>query len=93
MPAVMEKTVSVDRALAQRAEVKLHQYGWSFDDVVNRALVSVILVEGDPNAAFVAQTPRKGRRVPGGLKGTLRISPDFDATSDEVVGLFEHSSL
>jgi len=29
MPAVMERTVSVDRALAQRAERKLRRYGWS----------------------------------------------------------------
>ena len=33
------------------------------------------------------------KRQPGGLRGEFRMSPDFDAESDEVTAMFENSSL
>jgi len=52
MPAVMERTVSVDRALAQRAERKLRRYGWSVDDAFTRALTAILVTKGRPDEAF-----------------------------------------
>ena len=39
------------------------------------------------------RTAASSKRQPGGLRGELRMSPDFDAESDEVTALFENSSL
>ena len=33
------------------------------------------------------------KRQPGGLRGDFRMTPDFDAESDEVTAMFENSSL
>lgn len=35
----------------------------------------------------------RAKRQPGGLRGEFRMSPDFDAESDEVTAMFENSSL
>lgn len=48
MPATLERTVTVDRSLARRAERKLHRYGTSFDDVVSAALMLVVSTRGMP---------------------------------------------
>jgi len=93
MPATMERTISVDRLLAQRADAKLNQYGWSFENAVARMLVAIVTVQGEPEKAFSAPTPVPARRRPGGLRGCVRIASDFDDASDEMADLFEHSSV
>jgi len=93
MPATMERTISVDRLLAQRADAKLNQYGWSFENAAARMLVAIVTVQGEPEKAFTALTTVPARRVPGGLRGRVRIASDFDDASDEMADLFEHSSV
>ena len=48
MPATLERTVTVDRSLARRADRKLRRYGHSFDDVVNIVLNIIVAKRGDP---------------------------------------------
>lgn len=93
MPATMERTISVDRLLAQRADAKLSQYGWSFENAVARMLVAIVTVQGEPEKAFISPSPGPAQRHPGGLRGRVRISPDFDVASDEMADLFEKSSV
>jgi len=93
MSATMERTISVDRLLAQRADAKLNQYGWSFENAVARMLVAIVTVQGEPEKAFSAPTPAQTRRRPGGLRGRVQIASDFDDVSDEMADLFEHSSV
>ena len=40
-----------------------------------------------------SRTAALSKRQPGGLRGEFRMSPDFDAESDEVTAMFENSSL
>jgi len=93
MPATMERTISVDRLLAQRADAKLSQYGWSFENAVARMLVAIVTVQGEPERAFSGMSSGSARRHPGGLRGRVRIAPDFDAESDAMADLFEKSSV
>jgi len=93
MPATMERTISVDRLLAQRADAKLSQYGWSFENAVARMLVAIVTVQGEPEKAFSAPTPVPARRCPGGLRGRVQVASDFDDASDEMADLFEKSSV
>jgi len=79
MPAVMERTVSVDRALAQRAERKLHRYGWSVDDALTRALTAILVVKGRPDEAF---------RFPADPEGDADLS--FDDVEDAISYLHAH---
>ncbi|MBQ3098568.1 MAG: hypothetical protein IJC66_10475 [Kiritimatiellae bacterium] len=48
MPATLERTVTVDRSLARRADRKLRRYGHSFNDVVNVVLNLIVSKRGDP---------------------------------------------
>ena len=41
MPATLERTVTIDRSLARRADRKLRRYGHSFDEAVNVVLTSL----------------------------------------------------
>jgi len=93
MPATMERTISVDRLLAQRADAKLSQYGWSFENAVDRMLVAIVTVQGEPEKAFSAPTPVTARRRPGGLRGRVQVASDFDDASDEMAELIEKSSV
>ena len=96
MPATLERTVTIDRSLARRAERKLHRYGTSFDDVVSAALTLVVSTRGMPDVfsavpsmiTFAAQerhtqprhAPVKRMRSPGGLTGEFWMADDFDDT-------------
>ena len=40
-----------------------------------------------------SRTAALSKRQPGGLRGEFRMSPDFEAESDEVTAIFENSSL
>ena len=48
MPATLERTVTVDRSLARRADRKLRRYGHSFNDAVNIVLNIIVAKRGDP---------------------------------------------
>ena len=48
MPATLERTVTVDRGLARRADRKLRRYGHSFNDAVNIVLNIIVAKRGDP---------------------------------------------
>ena len=109
MPATLERTVTVDRSLARRAERKLHRYGTSFDDVVSAALTLVVSTRGMPDVfssahsmiTFAAQerhtlsrrTPVKRMRSPGGLTGEFWMADDFDDTPAEVIDDFENAMV
>lgn len=109
MPATLEKTVTVDRSLARRAERKLQRYGTSFDEVVSAALTLVVSTRGMPDVfssassmiTFTTQgrhtqprhTPVKRMRRPGGLTGEFWMSDDFDDTPAEVIDDFENAMV
>ena len=48
MPATLERTVTIDRSLARRADRKLRRYGHSFNDAVNIVLNIIVAKRGDP---------------------------------------------
>ena len=48
MSATLERTVTVDRSLARRADRKLRRYGHSFNDAVNVILNLIVSKRGDP---------------------------------------------
>ena len=48
MSATLERTVTIDRNLARRAERKLHRYGMSLDDAFAKTLVFVVSTHGNP---------------------------------------------
>ena len=48
MPATLERTVTIDRNLARRAERKLHRYGMSLDDAFAKTLAFVVSTHGNP---------------------------------------------
>ena len=48
MSATLERTVTVDRSLARRADRKLRRYGHSFNDAVNVVLNLIVSKRGDP---------------------------------------------
>ena len=48
MSATLERTVTVDRSLARRADRKLRCYGHSFNDAVNVVLNLIVSKRGDP---------------------------------------------
>ena len=49
MPATLEKTVTIDRALARRASRKLHRYGVNLDDAFAGALSMIVSMRGIPS--------------------------------------------
>ena len=105
MPATLERTVTIDRSLARRAERKLHRYGASFDDVVSAALTLVVSTRGMPDVfssvpsmitstsqgryALSRHTTIKRMRSPGGLTGEFWMADDFDDTPADVIDDFE----
>ena len=48
MPTTLERTVTIDRSLARRADRKLRRYGHSFNDAVNIVLNIIVAKRGDP---------------------------------------------
>ena len=48
MPATLERTVTIDRSLARRADRKLRRYGHSFDEAVNVVLNIIVSTRGNP---------------------------------------------
>ena len=57
MPATLERTVTVDRSLARRADRKLRRYGHSFDEAVNVVLGIIVAKRGDPLGDAESEIP------------------------------------
>lgn len=51
----------------------------------------IIAKAGKPYLDLLPHKEIRKRRVPGRLKGQIRIAPDFDTTSDELIADFEGS--
>lgn len=51
----------------------------------------VIARAGKPCMDLVPHRPRTAPRVPGRLKGRIQIAPDFDATPEDVISIFEQA--
>ena len=47
MPATLERTVTLDRNLAQRADRKLRRYGHSFDEAVTAMMNAIVSQRGE----------------------------------------------
>lgn len=109
MPAMLERTVTIDRNLVRRAERKLHRYGTSFDDMVSAALKLVVSTRGMPEVIVSVQpmgafathdrrmkpqySPAQKMRRPGGLTGEFWMADDFDDTPAEVIDDFENAMV
>ena len=57
MPATLERTVTIDRSLARRADRKLRRYGHSFDEAVNVVLNIIVSTRGDPLGGVESEIP------------------------------------
>jgi len=49
----------------------------------------VIAKAGKPYVELVPYQARKAKRKLGGLEGAIVMAPDFDETSEEIIGQFE----
>ena len=72
--------------------VNMHQAKTSLSRLVRRALDGeevIIARNGEPLVKLVPVPKPAKQRVPGRLKGTIWIGPDFEFTDDEITELFE----
>ena len=72
--------------------VNMHQAKSSLSRLVKRALAGeevVIARNGEPLVKLVPVSKPRKRRVPGRLKDTVWIGPDFEFTDEEITELFE----
>jgi prevent-host-death family protein len=72
--------------------VNMHQAKSSLSRLVERALAGedvIIARNGKPLVRLVPVPKTRKTRVPGRLKGTVRIGPDFEFTDEEITELFE----
>jgi prevent-host-death family protein len=72
--------------------VNMHQAKSSLSRLVERALAGedvVIARNGKPLVRLVPVPTTRKPRVPGRLKGTISIGPDFEFTDEEITELFE----
>lgn len=53
----LERTFTLDRDLVRRADRKLHRYGMSLDDALERTLVFVVSTRGNPWGETVRPVP------------------------------------
>ena len=53
----LERTFTLDRDLARRADRKLHRYGMSLDDALAKTLVFVVSTRGNPWGGTVSAMP------------------------------------
>jgi prevent-host-death family protein len=75
--------------------VNMHQAKTSLSRLVERALAGedvVIARNGKPLVRLVPVQKTRKPRVPGRLKGTVWIGPDFEFTDEEITELFEAPS-
>lgn len=73
--------------------VNIHEAKTHFSKLVDRAMHGeevIIARSGAPVVKLIAIQNKKPKRVPGALKGKIRISDDFDAPlSAEILEEFE----
>jgi prevent-host-death family protein len=72
--------------------VNMHQAKSSLSRLVKRALAGeevVIARNGEPLVKLVPVSKPRKQRVPGRLKDTVWIGPDFEFTDEEITELFE----
>jgi len=72
--------------------VNMHQAKSSLSRLVKRALAGEVVViarNGEPLVKLVPVSKPRKQRVPGRLKDTVWIGPDFEFTDDEITELFE----
>jgi len=72
--------------------VNMHQAKSTLSRLVERALAGedvVIARNGEPLVRLVPVPKERKPRVPGRLKGTVRIGPNFEFTDAEIAELFE----
>ena len=72
--------------------VNIHQAKTHLSRLLARAAAGeeiVIAKAGEPMAKLVAYEPSRAPRVPGRLKGQIRIADDFDVTPEWLVDEFE----
>jgi antitoxin (DNA-binding transcriptional repressor) of toxin-antitoxin stability system len=67
------------------AKTRLSQLG----ELVLKGERVVIAKAGKPYLDLVPHEESRGPRMPGRLKGHIRMAPDFDETPEEVVADFE----
>ena len=80
----MERTFTIDRDLARRAERKLRRYGRTLDDALEYALTLVVTVRGVPPLA----TPTPLVFTAGGRKMRLRRGAGIVPVVEESDGVF-----
>ena len=72
--------------------VNLHEAKTHLSRLVERAAGGeeiVIGKAGKPMARLVPYVAQREPRVPGSLKGQIRLAADFDAVDGDIVALFE----
>jgi len=72
--------------------VNMHQAKSSLSRLVKRALAGEVVViarNGEPLVKLVPVSKPRKQRVPGRLKDTVWIGPDFEFTDEEITELFE----
>jgi prevent-host-death family protein len=73
--------------------VNIHEAKTHFSKLVDKAINGeeiIIGKSGNPVVKLIAIQPKKPKRVPGSLKGKIRISDDFDAPlSADILEEFE----
>ncbi len=78
----MERTFTLDRDLARRADRKLHRYGMSLDDAVAHTLVFIVSKRGNPLQG--AAVPPVIEFDAQGQHFVADVKPDGDSYSAQV---------
>ena len=78
----MTKQVNMHEAKSKLSE--LGELVWKGEQVI-------IAKAGKPYLDLLPHTETRKKRVPGRWKGQIKIAPDFDTTSAEVIADFEGS--
>jgi len=80
--------------MTQRIEVSMDETQIQFPQLIGRAKQGdtvVIVGEGELDLYLMRSAEVLQARKPGSQKGKIRISANFDAISEEIVGGFEGS--
>lgn len=78
-----------------RIQVNMHEAKTRLSELAKRAREGdtvVIARAGEPYVDLVPHRGERPKRVPGRLKGRIRIAPDFDETPEEIIEAFEGRS-
>ena len=82
---MLERTFTLDRDLALRADRKLHRYGMSLDDALERMLIFVVSTRGNPWQSEVRRSvPPVIEFEVGGERFVADVMPDGDSFHAQV---------